>query len=142
MSQSLKSIFKNIISPDQNWKMGLLNSWATIIGAMGVHVHIDKIYEDTIVLSVVDSCWMQELYLLSDLLLRKINQTLDKPRIKNLRFKQSGIGKKKSPVSTVKVAPRSKIVLLSCQERAALEKIKDPHLSSALEQFLVRCYQE
>jgi hypothetical protein len=142
MSQSIKSVFKNILAPEQHWKLNLLNNWAAIIGSIGQYVHIEKIHDDTLILSVVDSCWMQELYLLSDLLLKKINQNLDEPRIKNLRFKQSSVRKKKVACAKVKPKPLHKNVLLSAQERAALEKIKDPQLSKALEEFLVRCYQE
>lgn len=142
MPQSIKSLFKTLISPEQHWKLNLLNNWATIIGAAGAHVHVEKISDDTVVLSVTDSCWMHELYLLSGLLLKKINQNLDQPRIKHLRFKQAGVRKKKSTIPNQKVTPIYKTVLLSPHEHNALTKIKDPHLSDALKQFLIRCYQE
>lgn len=140
--RSLKSVFKNIVGSDRHWKLNVLDNWATIVGTMSNYVSVDKIYEDTIVLTVVDSCWMQELYLFSDLLLKKINQNLDQPRIKHLRFKQLGVCKKKATVSKVVKKTSCKFVSLSSVERAALKKIKDPQLSSALEKFLIRCYQE
>jgi hypothetical protein len=142
MAQSLKSLLTTLVEPDNNWKLMLLNNWKTIIGTMSEHVCIEKVHEDTVVLVVTDSCWLQEIYMLSQLILRKINQSLDQPRIKHLRFKQAGIRKKRVVPTQPQREKKYVSVALSPQERAALKKIDDPQLSAALEQFLIRCYQE
>ncbi|HEV2601129.1 MAG TPA: DciA family protein [Candidatus Babeliales bacterium] len=142
MTKNIKSIVELLICPKQHWKMALLNNWTDIIGNLAAHVSIETIYDDTIILVVQDSCWMQELHLLSNLILKKINKNLDTPHIKHLRFKQIGIQKKKSIKREKKTVHYAKQVTLSSPEKDALQKIKDPHLSSALEQFLIRCYQE
>ncbi|MDZ4123742.1 MAG: hypothetical protein U1E02_06145, partial [Hydrogenophaga sp.] len=99
--------------------------------------------EDTILLVVQDSCWLQELYLLSPVLLKTINKTLDAPRIKNLRFRvaSSAVKKEKKRNLEIKKQPLKK-VCLNPTEEAALKKIGDQELTHALRQFLVRCYQE
>lgn len=81
---------------------------------------------------------MQELYALSSLLLEKINQALPQPHLKKIRFKHATpkitkeLGEKKK---NKKYSPH----LLTCREQAALDKITDLELRSALEQFLMRC---
>jgi len=124
-----------------DWKASLLANWNAILGNLNGKVRLEKIEEDTLTLGVYDACWMQELYLLTPLLINTINKSLDQPRIKNLRFKRSGTAKKNVAVRTPeKKALRA--VTLSEKERDALKNIKDSQLSSALEQFLIRCYQE
>ena len=83
------------MSPQNSWKHELLQNWHTIFGNLGTKITLEKIYDTTIVLGVYDSCWMHELYLLSPLLVDKINENLDQHRIKQVRFKQTGIKKVK-----------------------------------------------
>ena len=103
---------------------------------------MEKIHEDTLILGVQDSCWLQELYLLSNMLLKSINQTLDQPRIKHLRFKTIGIKKEKQRRVNVKKERCFIPVVLNSCETKALQEVKDPELKKALENFLIRCYQE
>ena len=112
------------------------------MGNLANHVTIEKIYPDTIVLGVYDSCWLQELYLLSATLLQTINQSLDQPRIKQIRFKQTTRKKQKSspPVPTKKeITPE---VSISCSEEKALSRITDESMRVVLKSFLIRCHRE
>ena len=62
---------------------------------------------------------MQELYLLSPLLIKTINEKLDQPHIKEIRFKQVSLKKdsvKKLPVKT----PQKKEVTLSKEEKQSI----------------------
>lgn len=140
MIKNIKDLLPALLKTD-NWKLTLLSQWHTIFGPLSSKVHLEKIHEDTLVLGVQDSCWLQELYLLSPLLLKTINETLDQPRIKQLRFKTIGIVKQKPIVSPKKVTIKKEVVLTQ-EERIVLKNIKDPQLEHALKNFLIRCYQE
>jgi hypothetical protein len=142
MTKNIKSILTALIAPNESWKFQLLTAWPKIIGPINNAVTIEKITEDTLVISVNDSCWLQELYLLSDLLIKTINENLDQPRIKHLRFKQAGHHKKKATIRQTVKKKELKTVVLSTRERIALKQIDDPALKDALEKFLIRCYQE
>jgi hypothetical protein len=101
MATYLKDILHTIINPEQNWKTDLLYKWNDIIGPLHSKVRIEKVYENTLILGVFNSCWMQELYLLAPLLIKTINEKLDQPYIKEIRFKHIGIKKQK----TIKITP-------------------------------------
>jgi hypothetical protein len=141
MANDLKHLLETLINPEKNWKTDLLYRWKEIIGPLNSKVRIEKIHEDTIILGVFHSCWMQELYLLSPLLIKTINEKLDQPYIKQIRFKQVSLKKEKTKtVTTQKI--RKKEVSLSKEDERTLAKIADPTLRDALKAFRIRCYQE
>lgn len=142
MAKELKNLVPLIFNQNNNWKFDLLNNWHTIFGPLSSKVYLEKIHEDTLILGVQDSCWLQELYLLSNMLLKSINQTLDQPRIKHLRFKTIGIKKEKQRIKNVKKEWCLTPVILNSCEQQALQEIKDPELKLALQDFLNRCYRE
>ncbi len=126
----------------RNWKFQLVTNWPTIIGSLASRMHIEKIERDTIVVGVCDSAWLQELYLLSNVLLQKINEALPAPYIKKIIFKHAAIPHAKKvrrtkPKQKNKCPERS----LTEQEQTALASINDQELSNALHQFLLRCQQ-
>ena len=141
MALCLKDLLRSIISPEKNWKTNLLYQWRDIIGPLESKVRIEKIYDDTLVLGVFHSCWMQELYLLSPLLIKNINERLDQPRIKQLRFKYIGI-KNVSHKKEKRISIPKKYVQLTSREESTLVKITDPGLRDVLKAFRLRCYQE
>ena len=142
MTIPIKNILEHLLGQHNNWQLQLLHNWPTIVGSIRTKVHLLKIQEDTLVIGVMDSCWLQELYLLSPLLIRTINEKLDQPRIKKLRFKTVGITDKKEK----KQAPNKKmscsIVHLSAYEEETLRGIKDEQLRQSLKDYLLRCYRE
>jgi len=142
MAQQLKNLLHSILNTQDDWKIQLLSNWPSIIGNLHTKVKIEKIKGDILVLGVYDSCWLQELYLLSSVLLKTINAKLDQPRIKQLRFKKIGIQKRKKVKKVERQRRTYKKVSPTLKEQKALEKIEDPQLSAALKDFLVRCYQE
>ena len=145
--QNVKNILDSLLQPsaqNEAWKLNLIKNWPTIIGSLHDKVSLQKINATSIVLGVYDSCWIQELYLLSKLILKKINSHLDRPRIETLRFQcieptssNRSINKKKP---TLQALPLKKIELKP-QEILALQKIQDPQLSDALQGFLRKCQQ-
>ena len=143
MTLPIKTLLQNLIQTQSSWKTQLLENWPTIVGPLAEHVTIEKIYEDTLLLGVSDSCWLQELYLLSHTILTTINQSLDQARIKQLRFKQVPYKRKqtKEPFNREIKKEESKRVLTR-NEQVALNRIKDTALKESLEAFLMRCHKE
>ncbi len=140
----LKNLLNSYISTntESDWKLKLIKEWPEIIGTLSTKVTLEKVHEDTIVLGVSDSCWMQELYLLSPVLINSINQKLDRPYIKQVRFKSVGRKKEKAAPQKPTINVLRKEITLSPHEKAALEHIQDPELRAAIKAFRIRCYRE
>ncbi len=142
MTTHIKHVLRNLVTSN-DWKKSLLNNWKEIIGdKLSDKVTLEKIYNTSVTLGVIDSCWLQELYLLSPILIKTINEKLDRPRIKQVRFKQ--IGKKKRGTEKRKEIKKEKniIVNLSPREQNALKHVNDTELRKVLQSFCVRCHQE
>jgi len=142
MTTALKDLLSDIFEHD-SWKYNLLRNWNRIMGPLCQKVRIEKILDDTLVLGVINASWMQELYLLSSVIIKTINKNLDKPRIKKIRFTKIGRVKRSSSSKT-KTQPNNfqRKICLTPRQKNALEPIKDQELRNALEQFLKRCYGE
>lgn len=138
MAQTLRHFIGLFLKKNNSWKVQLLRDWPTVVGNLHAKLKIVKIHEEHIVLGAYDSVWLHEFYLLSDHLLAKINQSLDKPRIKQLRFilivprkntiEQLGCNEEKN------VAPPR----LSDQDHTLLSRICDNQLREALKRYRLR----
>lgn len=139
----VKDLLSSLVPKQASWKVQLLAQWHTIVGNLKTAVTLEKIYEDTLILGVDNSSWMQELYLLSPLLVSMINTRLDQPRIKTVRFKLIA-RQKRTPKNEnyqkryIQLAQQR----ISAKEEHALSGISDESLRASLRQFLMRCYQE
>jgi len=142
MAVYLKEVLQMLIHPEKNWKTDLLYRWNDIIGPLHNKVRIEKIADNTLILGVFHSCWMQELYLLSPLLIKTINEKLDQPYIKQIRFKHIGIKHPKQISLKPSIIKKKKEIILTKQDECALAKITDPVLREALKSFRIRCYEE
>jgi hypothetical protein len=141
MTKQLKDLLPSLIRKEENWQFMLLQQWNSIVGNLGTHVCLEKIHNDTLILGVYDACWMQELYMLSGLLIDTINKNLDQPRIKHLRFKRIAPRAPKQ-VTSIPTTPLLKPIVLTPREQKALDGIHDAQLREALQHFLIRCYKE
>lgn len=141
MSQHLGNIVHTLLPQQEAWKVYLIQNWSTITGDLSDKMCIIDIQKTTLVIGVYEASWLQELYFLSSLLLTKINQHLDKPRLNTLRFKAVGRKKKKKFTKPIIIEQNKKITLTN-REKDALERISDTQLRTALKQFLIRCYRE
>lgn len=145
--QNVKNILDLLLQPSlgqEAWKLNLIKNWPEIIGSLHDKVSLQKINATSVVLGVYDSSWIQELYLLSKLILKKINSSLDKPRIETLRFQcvektTRSTLKSKNGITINQFSPTN--FSLKPKESLALEKIRDPQLSDALQGFLKKCQQ-
>ncbi len=142
MAIAVKNILQELLSQQNNWQLHLLQQWPSIVESIKTRVHLLKIESDTLTIGVQDSCWMQELYLLSPLLIAKINQKIDTPRIKHLRFKALGTQEQKKEKEKSSLARPKRSITLSPAEQATLNQITDEQLRSALKSYLIRCHQE
>jgi len=142
MSKSLHELLPTVFNTNHAWKFQLLRQWQEILGNLSHVVHLEKIEQTTLVLGVNDSCWLQELYLLSPLILTTINKKLENAPIKQLRFKLAGIKKSQPYEPRPSVLPQIEDITLRSAEQQALQRVKDPELQGVLKQFLIRCYTE
>ena len=141
MIKELKHLLPALIKKDDTWQVVLLSKWNTIIGNLQGKMRLESINNDTLVVGVFDACWMQELYLLSPLLINTINQSLDQPRIKHLRFKRA-VAKKTYKPAPLKTPCNPAPLVLTTKQHKALAAIEDPQLRLALHNFLIRCNKE
>jgi hypothetical protein len=141
MTAPIKNFLTTYLAHEKNWKAHLLANWKTIIGNLADRVTLEKIYDDLLTLGVNDSSWLQELYLLSPIILETINANLDQPRIKHLRFKQIGRKKEIKKINEKKIEQINTIDLKK-KEQIALDAIQDEQLREFLKKYLIRCYQE
>lgn len=149
MATSLKDLLTTIIPQQTSWKAELHLNWKQIIGHLAEHVQLLKVYDQALVLGVKDSSWLQEMYLLSPLLIETINKSLEKPSIIKLHFKNVGEGeyiqhnatpqpkKEKKP----QLKPQTKHTLTRF-EQTTLDQVEDSELREALKELLLTCYQE
>jgi hypothetical protein len=143
MARSLKNLLHGVFK-NENWKVKLLSEWDTIVGNLADKMRLEKIDDQTLFIGVYQSSWMQELYLLSNVLKKTINDHLGYNHVKHLRFKYASkkiITKQPVKKTIPQLKPR-KPITLSGQEQQALGVIKDPELKQALHGFLSRCHHQ
>jgi len=136
IEQALTILFQQS-KDDQFWKVNLLQNWSEIMGNIASKVMIHKIYNDSITLGVYELCWMQELYILSPVIQKKINAFLGSDKIKTIRFRAAQKKEKRKKKKTVikKVEKKE----LTEHEQASIKKIKDPELAHSLKLLLEQC---
>jgi len=140
MPRIIAHIIETVIKPPHAWHYTLVSHWHTIMGNLSTKAIIDRIEGNIVTLGVYDACWLQELYLLAPILRDRLNQMLDQPYIKELRFKRTG-KKRKSRllIKTSAPTPLSAPIILTNSEQHALKKIDDPVLKEVLIAFRSRC---
>ena len=123
------------------WKLKIISDWPQIVGNLHEYARVEKVYDDTLILGVYDTCWMQELHLLTHMIIKKINTHLGSSQIKQIRLKYV----QKHAFRKIQLTPTQIITnthLPSVQESDALQKIHDPELKLAITNFLTRCNRE
>jgi hypothetical protein len=118
----------------------LIRDWGKIFGKLKNKIRLERAYKHTIVLGVTDSSWMHEMHLLSNILIDKINNHLEKPLVKHIKL-QISEPKRKKP-QPVKNKVELKTVKVSSKETLALKNISDKELAKELENFLIKCKQQ
>ena len=140
MTKHINSLINVIMkAKTESWQTNLIINWKTIVGSLSKNVTLEAIRGDTLILGVYNSSWMQEIFLLSNVLIDSINKQLEKPYVKKLRFRKI-IPKtdQKKEGSRNSIEPQIKVEL-NHKESTALEKISNPEVSEALRKLLSRC---
>lgn len=144
MAIAVKDIIPKLLNQKLDWEQRLMQQWPTIVGSLQTRIRLEKIYDATVVIGVYESHWMQELYLLSSVILDGINDFLGERRIEAVRF----VLVEERP-KTVRWMHRAKQfhavqpddrALTDLQKNALLD-IRDEELKDALVQFLARTRQ-
>ena len=143
MFKPIKSLLSPTIKSSNSWKTQLLAQWPDIVGNLHSKMNLEKVYNDTLVIGVYDAGWLQELYMLSNVIIKIVNDHLKETRIKKIRFKHTVYTPVKQKTKTKKSEsiPRKKIPLNS-QEKKTLSRIKDVETRNALHLFLSRCKEK
>ena len=97
MSQPLTLLLQNILPKSTSWEQNLVRNWARIVGNLSRHVRVEKIIGSTVVLGVYDQRWLHELFLVSPLLIDKMNEFLKENTVTNIRFTHVTKYDKKKP---------------------------------------------
>lgn len=135
----LKEILQKTLK-QESWQLNLLADWPLIVGNLAHRVRVEKIEGSTLVLGVQHASWMHELYLLSNVLLKTINNHFDRPRIQKLVFKTATFKKKEATPKHIAPAPTPvEPVELTFTQKEALAAIKDTELRQSLRTFFYRC---
>ena len=144
MAKHIHSLLKNFVDPHHQWKEQLLRAWPDIVGSLHEKITIEKITDETVCIGVLSSAWMHELHSMSDLIIKKINEKLDRQRIKQVRFKMKIPAKQTSCPRKIDRTVDTQIdqIRLSADQEQVLSSIKDNELRMYLKRFLVRCTQE
>ena len=137
IEQALSSFFKKS-TDNQFWKANLLQNWSTVVGSLSSKMMIHKIYEDSITLGVYELCWMQELYILSPMIQKNINDFLGVQQIKTVRFRAAFPKNKQEKKKAI--LKDDTIKQLTPQEEASIRSIKDPDLAHSLKLLLEKCH--
>lgn len=141
MLKPLHEILAQCLNTD-NWRLTLIKEWPTIFGPFSSRVSIESVYDTTILLGVNDACLMQELYLLSPLILQTIQKSLGNDTIKQVRFKHTELKVMHTRKRPLVAASSDMPVALTAVEVHALDVIKDPQLQEALRRYGMRCHRE
>ena len=87
MSKQIGTILETIIPEKHQWKIKLFGCWKTIAGNLNDKVRIEKIENNSLTLGVCHATWAQELFFLSPMIKKKINNILQENKIKKIHFK-------------------------------------------------------
>lgn len=141
MALLLKDLIPRIVESHDDWRLSLLKEWPTIVGSLATRVRLEKVTQDMIIVGVYESHWMQELYLLSPVLIDSVNKFLGNPYIKQVRFK---LVEDKPLISPWRAREKSHHVnppkpTFNGAQQKALENISDPQLREALMGFWGKC---
>lgn len=142
MSVALKSFLDRFLQQKGDWRLQIIAQWPTIMGQLHTKVCVERMSDETLFLTVQDSCWLTELYMLSRLIIKKVNDALGEPRIKQIRLRLKPAQHFAVYQPKQSTHQPSFSYTVSEKEQQALSHIKDAHLQQVLENFLKRCKYE
>lgn len=143
MAVAVKDLIPQFLNKKLDWQQSLMQQWPAIVGSLQTRIRIEKIYDATVVIGVYESHWMQELYLISSVILDSINDCLGEPKIEAVRFVL--VEERPKPAHWVykrkEHLPLPTAAVLTDQQKKAIASIGDVELKEALVCFLGRVQQ-
>lgn len=142
--QKSELMLMRMVGKEHWWKVALLRRWGEVMGVMAERVVMERVEGDLLVLGVEHPCWAQELMLIADRLLARVNVVV-KGRIKRLRFvsheRQRGdvVAQATGQLSVLSVGCRGGRGRLTANEEAELAAVGDSELRALLRAFYEGC---
>lgn len=139
--QSFKTLVDTLLTHNTHtWQIRLARDWGTIVGDLHIRICLKKIQDTTVIIGVYDSHWMQELFMLSRVIMRRINEKLGNAYVTQLRFQLIEPHISQPPKkSAVTAAPIKRSITPAHAQ--AIQQIKDDQLQEVLKSFYMRCAQ-
>jgi hypothetical protein len=141
----LQSLVSTFLQSDADWRKRLVQEWAVIVGDLHTKMRLERINQDaTLIVGVYDIHWMQELHMLSPLILQTIHEKLGAVVIKKIRFivvDEETMNKQDQKLQKKKQGLDHHLVPLTMAQQKALADIKDPALQAALAKLWRRSKQ-
>jgi len=131
-----------LVRQEQDWRLYVVQNWTTIIGNLHTKMCLEKVVGDMLVIGVYDVHWMQELHLMSTMIIRTINAKLGDNRVSKLRFvlvQRRTAHKKSIPVQSNERNTKKIVFPQRCAR--VLTDIKNKDLHDALQKYFERCMQ-
>ncbi len=150
MASSIKNMLANFLekpgaaltsnsAPRPVWHIKLISEWPKVVGALHEQMRVEKIQGDLLTIGVFNASWLQELYLLSPMLIKSINDYLQHPYVKQIKCKAAA-RKQVDDIHSARKQEKteSRIVSrpLTSVEKKTLASVEDPELRSMLETLL------
>lgn len=139
MAVLVRDIIPQVLEKQRDWRTVLARDWGHLVGSLATRTCLEKIYDDTVVIGVYESHWMQELFLLSSDIKDLLNNALGTSRIRQVRFKLVEERKRAQRVMYPKKTGRPAESPLNASQKQALLRITDDGLRQALADFWARC---
>ncbi len=148
-NKHLHKILIKIISPEHQWKLSIHAQWDFLIGTLKDKVILEKVTNDSLILSVCHASWAQELLMLTPLLKKKVNALFDTERIKHIRLRTIDFSLRKQrfsekidkKIQTDELLHQQPLRYLSNREQRCLKKVGYGDLREDLESYAFRCKQ-
>ena len=128
MAFSLQMLVADLLEVDTDWRKRLVKEWQVIVGSLHVRMRLERVMHDTVVIGVYEVHWMQELYMLSGMILNAINQKLGGDYVAKLRFVVADKARDRQKKSLIVAKKSENKKPLAAPQEAMLKKIHDQKL--------------
>ncbi|KKS68634.1 MAG: hypothetical protein UV38_C0001G0175 [candidate division TM6 bacterium GW2011_GWE2_42_60] len=137
---SMKDLLGSVLTTKGNWQIRLMKDWPLIVGDLQVHMRLERVLGNVLVVGVYDSHWLHELSMLSPMVVQTINDHLGGAFVTRIRFIVVERKEKKSeqPASRERELSMPEVAMNSRQEYV-LRSVKDVQLQKVLEKVFYRC---
>lgn len=137
--RSIKSLLDTTFQNTSSWQLKLAAQWPDLVGNLANIMSLEKIYGGTLIVGVYEQSWIQELYMLSGMIIKTINDQLEGAKIEKMQFKLATRKEKTVQKKPVFSETYDYAIELNKREELALHAIQDQELRTVLKSFLISC---